>query len=287
MGSPIHILRPLSRRSSVGLSVIPLERAQLAMQVVLLAGGLGTRLREETEFRPKPMVEIGGKPILWHIMKSFAHFGLREFVVCIGYRGEVIKDYFLNYEARTNDFTVHLGSGHRVEYHDRHNESDWRVTVADTGAETMTGGRVKRVQRFVEGERVIVTYGDGLADVDIHALVRFHESHGRLATVTTIRPLSRFGVMDLEPDGTVLQFREKPLTDEYVNAGFFVFEPQVFDYLDEECILEQAPLEALAREGQLVAYRHEGFWQPMDTYREYTMLNELWSSGQAPWKVWE
>lgn len=257
------------------------------MQVVLLAGGLGTRLREETEFRPKPMVEVGGKPILWHIMKSFAHFDLTEFVVCVGYRGEVIKDYFLNYEARTNDFTVHLGSEHRVEYHDRHGESDWRVTVADTGAETMTGGRVKRVQRFVEGERLIVTYGDGLADVDIHALVRFHESHGRLATVTTIRPLSRFGVMDLEPDGTVLQFREKPLTDEYVNAGFFVFEPQIFDYLDEECILEQAPLEALAREGQLVAYRHEGFWQPMDTYREYTMLNELWSSGQAPWKVWE
>ncbi|MGK2956809.1 MAG: glucose-1-phosphate cytidylyltransferase [Acidimicrobiales bacterium] len=257
------------------------------MQVVLLAGGLGTRLREETEFRPKPMVEVGGKPILWHIMKSFAHFGLREFVVCIGYRGEVIKDYFWNYEARTNDFTVHLGSEHRVEYHDRHDESDWRVTVADTGAETMTGGRVKRIQRYVEGERIIVTYGDGLADVDIDALLRFHASHGRLATVTTIRPLSRFGVMDLEPNGTVLQFREKPITDEYVNAGFFVFESQVFDYLDEECILEQAPLEALAREGQLVAYRHDGFWQPMDTYREYTMLNELWNSGNAPWKVWE
>lgn len=257
------------------------------MQVVLLAGGLGTRLREETEFRPKPMVEVGGKPILWHIMKSFAHYGIKEFVVCIGYRGEVIKDYFLNYEARTNDFTVHLGSDHHVEYHDRHDESNWRVTVADTGPETMTGGRVKRIERFVAGERIIVTYGDGLANVDIDALLQFHESHGKLATVTTIRPLSRFGVMDLEPDGKVLRFREKPLTDEYVNAGYFVFEPRVFDYLDEECILEQAPLEALARDGQLVAYRHSGFWQPMDTYREYTMLNELWSTDNAPWKVWE
>jgi glucose-1-phosphate cytidylyltransferase len=258
------------------------------MKVVLLAGGLGTRLREETEFRPKPMVDVGGKPILWHIMKNFSSFGFNDFVVCIGYRGDVIKDYFLNYEARTNDFTVHLGSGHRhhIEYHGAHEESDWRVTVVETGADTQTGGRVKRVARFLEGERFMVTYGDGLADVDVPALVRFHETHGRLATITTVRPLSRFGVVDLEDDGTVKHFREKPQTDDYVSAGFFVFEPSVLDYLDDDCILEREPLERLAADRQLASYRHEGFWQPMDTYREFTMLNDLWSSGKAPWKVW-
>ena len=255
------------------------------MKVVLLAGGLGTRLREETEYRPKPMIEVGGKPVLWHLTKNFATFGLKEFIVCTGYRGEVIKDYFLNYEARMNDFTAHLGGASRIEYHGGHDESDWRVTVADTGATTMTGGRVKRVGKYIDG-RFMVTYGDGLADVDIDALLKFHEAHGKLATVTTIRPLSRFGVMDLSQDGQVKQFREKPQTDDFVNAGFFVFEPEVLDYLDDECVLEQAPLERLAREGQLMAYKHEGFWQPMDTYREFTMLNEMWDSGSAPWKVW-
>ena len=255
------------------------------MKIVLLAGGLGTRLREETEYRPKPMIEVGGKPVLWHIMKNFSTFGLKEFIVCTGYRGEVIKDYFLNYEARMNDFTAHLGASSQIEYHGGHDESDWKVTVADTGATTMTGGRVKRVGKYIDG-RFIVTYGDGLADVDIATLLKFHEAHGKLATVTTIRPLSRFGVMDLSHDGQVKQFREKPQTDDFVNAGFFVFEPKVLDYLDDECVLEQAPLERLAREGQLMAYKHEGFWQPMDTYREFTMLNEMWDSGSAPWKVW-
>ncbi len=255
------------------------------MKVVLLAGGLGTRLREETEYRPKPMIEVGGKPVLWHLMKNFATFGLKEFIVCTGYRGEVIKDYFLNYEARMNDFTAHLGSASRVEYHGGHDESEWKVTVADTGATTMTGGRVKRVGKYIDG-RFMVTYGDGLADVDITALIKFHEAHGKLATITTIRPLSRFGVMDLSQDGQVKHFREKPQTDDFVNAGFFVFEPEVLDYLDDECVLEQTPLERLAREGQLMAYKHEGYWQPMDTYREFTMLNEMWDSGSAPWKVW-
>jgi len=255
------------------------------VKIVLLAGGLGTRLREETEYRPKPMIEVGGKPVLWHLMKNFATFGLKEFIVCTGYRGEVIKDYFLNYEARMNDFTAHFGAASQIEYQKGHDESDWKVTVADTGATTMTGGRVKRVGKYIDG-RFMVTYGDGLADVDIAALLKFHEAHGRLATVTTIRPLSRFGVMDLSSDGQVKQFREKPQTDDFVNAGFFVFEPKVLDYLDDECVLEQAPLERLAREGQLMAYKHQGFWQPMDTYREFTMLNEMWDSGSAPWKVW-
>ncbi len=256
------------------------------MKAVLLAGGLGTRLREETEYRPKPMVEVGGRPIIWHIMKGFAHHGISDFVVCTGYRSEVIKDFFLNYEGRTHDFTVRLGQPAEVTYHSTHDESGWQVTVADTGQTTMTGGRVKRIQDHIGDERFMVTYGDGLADVDIPALLDFHESHGRLATVTTIRPLSRFGVMDMTEEGAVEQFREKPLTDGYVNGGFFVFEPGVFDYLDDECVLEQAPLEALAKDGQLMAFRHEGFWQPMDTYREFTMLNEMWDRDEAPWKVW-
>jgi glucose-1-phosphate cytidylyltransferase len=255
------------------------------MKVVLLAGGLGTRLREETEYRPKPMVEVGGRPILWHIMKNFAHFGLNEFVVCTGYKGEMIKEYFLNYEARMNDFTIHLGPQSHVEYFADHGEDDWIVTLADTGAGTMTGGRVKRVARHIDGP-FIVTYGDGLADVDISDLVGFHRAHGRLATVTTVRPLSRFGVMDLGQQGVVERFREKPQTDGYVNAGFFVFEPKVLEYLTDESVLEAEPLERLAGESQLVAYRHDGFWQPMDTYRESTMLNEMWDSGTAPWRVW-
>lgn len=257
------------------------------MKAIILAGGLGTRLREETEYRPKPMVEIGGRPVLWHIMKAFAHHGLKDFIVCAGYRGDVIRDYFLNYEARTNDFTVHLGVRNSVKYHGEHPESDWTVTVAETGAETMTGGRVKRIETYVAGERCIVTYGDGLADVDITRLVRFHESHGRLATVTTVRPLSRFGVMDIDSAGSVERFREKPVTDDYVNAGFFVFEPEVFSYLDDDSVLEREPLERLAADQQLMAYRHDGFWQPMDTYRESTMLNQMWDDGKAAWKVWK
>jgi len=256
------------------------------VKAVLLAGGLGTRLREETEYRPKPMVEVGGRPILWHIMKGFAHHGITDFVVCTGYRGDVIKDFFLKYEGRMHDFTVRLGQPAEVVYHSDHDEAGWQVTVSDTGPTTMTGGRVKRVQDQIGEERFIVTYGDGLADVDIPALLAFHESHGRLATVTTIRPLSRFGVMDMAPDGAVERFREKPLTDDYVNGGFFVFEPDVFDYLDDECVLEQEPLETLAKDRQLMAFHHDGFWQPMDTFREFTMLNELWDRDEAPWKVW-
>jgi glucose-1-phosphate cytidylyltransferase len=257
------------------------------VKAVILAGGLGTRLREETEFRPKPMVEVGSKPILWHIMKILGHHGVHEFVIPIGYRGEVIKDYFVNYEARNNDFTVHLGQPHRIEFHNAHLESDWSVTVVDTGADTMTGGRVKQVVPFLDGERCIVTYGDGLADVDVTKLLAFHEEQGRLATVTTVRPLSRFGVLELDESGGVARFREKPKVDGYVNAGFMVFEPSVLDdYLDYDSVLEEAPLEALAKDQQLAAYRHEGFWQPMDTYREFTMLNELWDAGDAPWKVW-
>ncbi|MDP3713059.1 MAG: glucose-1-phosphate cytidylyltransferase [Mycobacteriales bacterium] len=259
------------------------------MKAVLLAGGLGTRMREETEFRPKPMVEVGGKPVLWHIMKMFSSHGINEFVVCAGYKSEIIKEYFLSYEARNNDFTITLGKSHELVFHDQHLEADWTVTVADTGAATMTGGRVARIRRYVEGDGpFMVTYGDGLADVDLTDLLAFHRAHGKAATITTVQPLSRFGLVDLDGDSVVQSFREKPQVHDWVSAGFFVFEQSVFDVLDggDEMVLEQEPLAELAARRELVAYQHSGWWQPMDTYRESTMLNEMWDRGDAPWKVW-
>lgn len=258
------------------------------MKVVILCGGLGTRLREETEYRPKPMVDVGGRPILWHIMKLYAHYGFQEFVLCLGYRGNMIKDYFLSYEAMNNDFTVCLGQQNHVTYHDAHMEQDFRVTLADTGPETMTGGRVKRIQKYIDADTFMVTYGDGLSNVNLHDLLAFHVGHGKLATVTVVQPVSRFGVPDVDETSQVLSFAEKPQVQGWVNAGFFVFHRRVFDYLaGDDCIMEREPLERLAREGQLMAYRHSGFFYPMDTYREYLYLNELWANGKAPWKVWK
>lgn len=259
------------------------------MQVIILCGGLGTRLREETEFRPKPLVEIGGRPILWHIMKNYAHHGLRDFVLCLGYRGNMIKEYFLNYEAMNNDFTIRLGRQNHIVYHDEHGEQDFKVTLADTGVDTMTGGRVKRVEKYLgPDDTCLVTYGDGVADIDVRALLDLHRTHGRLATVTTVHPLSRFGMLKLDSDNGVQEFVEKPQLDGWSSAGFFVFNRRVFDYLSgDDCILEQEPLQRLARDGQLMAYRHKGFFYAMDTYREYEYLNELWSSGKAAWKMWE
>jgi glucose-1-phosphate cytidylyltransferase len=258
------------------------------MQVVILCGGLGTRLREETEFRPKPLVEIGGRPILWHIMKIYARHGFRDFVLCLGYRGQMIKEYFLNYEAMNNDFTIRLGRQNLITHHDAHGEQDFKVTLVETGAETMTGGRVRRVERYVEGDTFLVTYGDGLADLDIRAVLDFHRSHGRLATVTTVHPFSRFGIIDIDDEGRVRDFIEKPQLQGWASAGFFVFNRPFFDYLTgDDCVLEREPLERLAGEGQLMAYRHDGFFYAMDTYREYEYLNELWTTGRAPWKVWE
>jgi glucose-1-phosphate cytidylyltransferase len=257
------------------------------MKAVLLAGGLGTRMREETEFRPKPMVEVGGRPVLWHIMKILGQQGIDDFVVCTGYKSEIIKNYFTNYRSVNQDFTVTLGDHQSIEYHDDHEESNWRVTVADTGASTMTGGRIKRVQKYVGDERFLATYGDGIADVDLPALLEYHESHGKLATVTTVQPLSRFGVLDLDEDGSVNQFKEKPQVEGWINIGYFIFEPAVFDYIEgDETVLEEGPLHRLAADGQIAAYPHKGFWQPMDTYRETLMLNELWDEGKAPWRTW-
>jgi glucose-1-phosphate cytidylyltransferase len=258
------------------------------MKVVVLCGGLGTRLREETEFRPKPMVEIGGRPILWHIMKMYAHYGMREFVLCLGYRGNMIKEYFLNYEAMNNDFRISLGRKSHIEFMGAHQEQDFTVTLADTGLNTMTGGRLQRVARYLaDDETFLLTYGDGLSDVNIRDLVSFHKRHGKAATVTSVPPISRFGVLEANAQGRVERFAEKPRANGLISAGFFVFNRRIFDYLNgPECILEREPLERLVGEGQLMAYRHDGFFFAMDTYREYQYLNELWARENTPWKVW-
>lgn len=257
-------------------------------RVAILCGGLGTRLREETEFRPKPLVEIGGRPILWHIMKIFGHYGLRDFTLCLGYKGNLIKEYFLNYEAMNNNLEVRLGSKAEVSHLGEHQEQGYTVRLIDTGANEQTGARVKLVEPYLGSGRFILTYGDGVANVDIPGLLEFHRSHGKLATVTTARVPSRFGMVELSADSRVTGFREKPADDAWISAGFFVFEHKVLEYLSPapSCILEREPLERLAREGQLMAYQHNGDFFPMDTYRDHAMLNDLWNSGKASWKVW-
>jgi glucose-1-phosphate cytidylyltransferase len=255
------------------------------MKVVLLAGGLGTRLSEETSARPKPMVEIGGRPILWHIMKIYSSAGLNDFVVCLGYKGYHIKEYFANYFLHMADVTIDIGKN-SVEIHNSRAES-WRVTLVETGAETMTGGRLKRVASHLGDETFCMTYGDGVADIDIKALLEFHGSRGRDATVTAVRPPGRFGALDLA-DGDVRGFIEKPLGDgSWINGGFFVLSRKVIDRIaGDATIWEREPLEGLARDGQLSAFRHEGFWQPMDTLRDRIQLDEMWNNGEAPWKLW-
>ncbi len=255
--------------------------------VVILAGGRGYRLREETEFRPKPMVEIGGRPILWHIMKIYAHYGFTNFIICLGYKGYIIKEYFLNYEYMHRDFTIRLGQQNSVILHDHHPEEDWTVTLADTGLETNTGGRVYRIRRYIPGDTFFMTYGDGVADINIDELLSFHRRMGRIATVTGVRPLSRFGVVEMNDEGLVQRFREKPQLDGIVSGGFFVFNTRVFDYLDDNVVLEQEPLRRLAEDGQLALYEHKGFWKSMDTYRDWLEFNRMWEEGNTPWKVWE
>lgn len=256
------------------------------MKVVILCGGLGTRLREETEYRPKPMVEVGGRPILWHIMKSYAYYKYTDFVLCLGYKGDVIRDYFINYEGRHCDVTVTLGS-REMEIHHSHTESGWRVTLAETGEKTLTGGRLKRVASYLGGKRFMATYGDGVADLDIPSLVAFHENHGKLGTVTAVRPSSRFGELAIKDD-LVQVFQEKPQVQTgWINGGFFVFEPEVLDLITgNEETLEQGLLIKLSSMRELAVYQHEGFWQCMDTHREMELLNEFWRSNKAPWAVW-
>jgi glucose-1-phosphate cytidylyltransferase len=253
------------------------------MKVGILAGGMGSRLAEETNSIPKPMVEIGGMPILWHIMRHYAHFGFKEFVIALGYKGDCIKQYIADYCSLSHNLTVDLGRG-KVECHNgRH--LDWKIHLIDTGLKTQTGGRIKRLLPFVGNETFMLTWGDGVSTVDLHKLVAFHRAHGRLATVTAVHPPSRFGRLDLDGD-RVCQFSEKPLAEGWINGAFFVLEPKVFDYIeDDDTHWEHGPMEALARDGELMAYRHEGYWQCMDTLRDKVLLQRLWDSGQAPWKL--
>ncbi len=258
------------------------------MKVVLLAGGFGTRISEESQYRPKPMIEIGGMPILWHIMQEYAHYGFNEFIVCAGYKQHMIKEWFADYFLHTSDITFDFTHGqNEMTVHNHHTEP-WKVTVVDTGLNTMTGGRIKRIQPYVGKEPFMLTYGDGVCDVNIADLLKFHREHGKLATLTAVIQSQQKGVLDIGDDNSVRAFREKNAADgALINAGYMVLEPQVFDLLDgDSCVFERMPLQTLAEQGQLMSYTHRGFWQCMDDKREMDMLEKLWTSGQAPWKVW-
>ena len=258
-------------------------------KVVILCGGMGTRLREETEYRPKPLVEIGGRPVLWHIMKVYSHYGFNDFILCLGYKGAMIKEYFLNYRLMNSDFTLRLNSGKEPEFHRPLQDEQWTITFADTGAEAQTGARLKRIERHLQDDHFMMTYGDGVGNVDISKLWEFHLARGKIGTVTGVVPASRYGELSLSGN-SVAEFSEKPPNpkDRFISGGFFVFKRSFLDYLspEDDCMLEREPLEKLAHDGQFIAYLHEGFWHSMDTYRDFTRLNELWKTG-APWKVWE
>lgn len=258
------------------------------MKTVILAGGFGTRFSEESEYRPKPMIEIGGKPILWHIMKGYSSFGFNEFVICAGYKQHVIKEWFADYFIHTSDITFDFTQGNKITIHNQHSEP-WKVTVVDTGLNTMTGGRIKRIQQYIGNERFFLTYGDGVCDVDINKLLEFHESHGKTATLTSVILEQQKGILDIGGDNAVRSFREKNSGDGApINAGFMVLEPAVFDYIEgDKTVFEKEPLVKLANEGELMSYSHRGFWQCMDTKREKDILEKLWESGNAPWKLWK
>ena len=259
------------------------------MKTVILCGGFGTRIRDVSADVPKPMITIGQLPILWHLMRYYAHFGNDEFVLCLGYKGEVIKDFFLNYQARTRDFTIDLGKDEAITYHSRETEVDWKVTLVDTGLNAMTGARVKRVQHHVEGSPFMLTYGDGLSNIDIHALKAFHQKQGRTATVTGVRPPGRFGELAIDKSGLASEFNEKPqATGGRISGGYFVLESKIFDYLDdrEGLVFEQEPMRALVSDGQLAVYEHDDFWQCMDTHRDWTLLDSMATSERPPWKLW-
>lgn len=258
------------------------------MKAVILAGGYGTRISEESQYKPKPMIEVGGMPILWHIMKEYSTYGINDFVICAGYKQYMIKEWFNNYFLYTSDVTFDMTHGNQLILHEQHSEP-WRVTVVDTGDKTMTGGRIKRIQKYVGDETFCMTYGDGVCDVNIAKIIEFHRAHGKLATLTSVLLDQSKGVLNIGGDNAVQSFREKSKEDSAsINAGYMVLEPKVFDYLGgDDCIFEQAPLQQLAAEGQLMCYQHRGFWQCMDTMREKIQLENLWKHGKAPWKVWD
>ncbi|MBU3101623.1 MULTISPECIES: glucose-1-phosphate cytidylyltransferase [Clostridium] len=252
------------------------------MKVVILCGGKGTRMREETEYRPKPLVEIGGKPILWHIMKIYSSYGFNDFILCVGYKGEMIKQYFMDMYWRNNDLTLHLGGDRGIEYHTEE-EENWNITIVDTGIETMTGGRLKQVEKYIDDEEFMLTYGDGLSNVNILELLEFHRQKGRIGTLIGVNPLSTFGVMEVE-DGIVKSFKEKPILKDKVNGGFMVFNKEVFKYLpSEDCFFEQEPIRNLAKDKQLAVYNHKGFWVAIDTIKDVQAVNKLWDKGEHLW----
>ena len=257
------------------------------IKVVILCGGAGTRLREQTEFMPKPLVQIGDKPILWHIMKIYAHYGLKDFILCLGYKGDMLRQYFLNYKMINCDFTINLGAGD-IDIHNSHGEHDWNVTLSQTGGNAMTGSRVKKIEKYIDGPLFMLTYGDGVANVNIAELLEYHKSCGKIGTVTGVHPSSRFGALVIEND-RVVDFLEKPqLQDGLINGGFFVFDRRFFGYLldDDSCVLEKEPLERLVADGELCVYKHTGFWACVDTQRDFHLLNNLWVAEAPPWKVW-
>lgn len=258
------------------------------MKVVILAGGFGTRISEESQYKPKPMIEIGGMPILWHIMKEYSYYGYNEFIICAGYKQQYVKEWFANYFLYTSDVTFNFANGNEMIIHEQHSEP-WKVTVVDTGLNTMTGGRVKRIQKYIGDEPFMLTYGDGVCDIDISKLVEFHKSHGKFATLTAVIQEQQKGVLDIKENGAVRSFREKQVNDgAAINAGYMVLQPQIFDYLeDDNTIFETTPLERLVSEKQLMSYRYTGFWQCMDSMREKLLLEKLWTSGNAPWKKWK
>lgn len=258
------------------------------MKVVLLAGGFGTRISEESQFKPKPMVELGGMPILWHIMKLYSHYGFNEFVICAGYKQHVIKEYFADYFLHTSDVTFDFTNGKGNMIVHKNAAEPWKVTIVDTGLNTMTGGRIRRVREYVGNEPFFLTYGDGVSNVDIGKLLKFHKQHGKLVTITSVNPGQRFGSLDIAPDGRIVDFREKAKGDgALINGGFMVCQPEFIDYIEGDgTTLEKEPLENVAHDGQLMSFRHDGFWQPMDTVREKQQLEKLWADGIAPWKVW-
>jgi glucose-1-phosphate cytidylyltransferase len=256
------------------------------MKVVILAGGYGTRIRDVTEDIPKPMIPIGPYPILWHIMKTYSKFGITDFIICLGYRGQAIKDFFLNYEAFTRDFTISLGDQSEIIYHNKHDEHNWNITLADTGLRSMTGSRISQIKKYLDNEDFMITYGDGVSDINIDRLISFHNSHDKLLTVTGVRPPGRFGEMNSDSSGKVLEFNEKPQAHAgRISGGYFVASHRLFDYLDddENLVFEEGPLRKIVSDHELMMYKHDGFWQPMDTSREYQLLNSLYDSGKAPW----
>lgn len=255
------------------------------MQVVILCGGLGTRIREETQFKPKPMIEIGNKPIIWHLMKIYSTYGFNDFILCLGYKQEIIRKFFLDYRHMYNDLTLNLASKEKIVHHKKH-EEDWNVTLIDTGIGTKKGTRVKKIESFIKEDRFMLTYGDGLADINIKKLIDFHNKQGKIATFTGAHSISRFGAAETDEKGEIIGWNEKRVFEQYVNAGFFVFERKIFDYLDGDYEIELEPLMKLAKERQLAMYKHDSFWHCMDTYKDYDYLQSLWKKENPPWKIW-